>query len=259
MPVPLTTRRQSWRRRGRCWTRQPNSPHRLGRPLCPTFPQPGHARRDPVEIVVEPSSCFHEAQTQVGGEILSGVLNLASTQVQRCCAQRIGQRLGEFKRGGRDVQAQEHGVADEGSGGGAGLMISARWFTSLVRTTISAVSRPIREPMPNLRLLETSPRMSCNIPELRSEIAKSPAKLNAVMSANGVPSRSKLNAATSKINGIKSDGTMVPADVVIVTCVTASDWWAARVLLRLEICAPWTRFLIPRPRSVRQRSGFLAG
>jgi len=28
--------------------------------------------------------------------------------------------------------------------GGAGLMISARWFTSLVRTTISAVSRPIR-------------------------------------------------------------------------------------------------------------------
>ena len=69
--------------------------------------------------------------------------------------------------------------------------------------------------------------MSCNIPELRSEIAKSPAKLNAVMSANGVPSRSKLNAATSKINGIKSDGTMVPADVVIVTCVAASDWWAA--------------------------------
>ena len=101
--------------------------------------------------------------------------------------------------------------------------------------------------------------MSCNIPELRSEIAKSPAKLNAVMSANGVPSRSKSNAATSKINGIKSDGTMVPADVVIVTCVTASDWWPVRVLLRLEICAPWTRFLIPRPRSVRQRSGFLAG
>jgi hypothetical protein len=108
-------------------------------------------------------------------------------------------------------------------GGGAGLRMPVRWFNSLVIVVISADRRLISEPMPKLRLLETSPGMSCNRPELRSEIAKSPAKLNAAMIPNGVPSKSKLNAATSPINGATSDGGMGQA-VVVVACCAVSGW-----------------------------------
>ena len=89
---------------------------------------------------------------------------------------------------------------------------------------MSALSKLRVEPMLNWRLLETSPGMSCNWPELRSEIARSPAKLNAVMAAKGVPSRSKLKAATSPINGTKSDGVMVPACAVAVRRRAVSGW-----------------------------------